>query len=517
VSSKSNEGDPVKVSLDEWQVEAVSVDEWVVGELPSPEGVEKTVDDDATVLEDHTLFKNEDESGDFDEDQRVELISLADWCDSDVESPLKVSGPDVDAPLGLNEPDTESEMSSVLGEVKTDPPLDKSESERDMDVPVEGVASVSEVDDEDDIKTIAFVPEEDELQLAYKAIEEDGDGRTEEGFGDEDLSLVEPEFETVADSVWEEDAPTEFDPSSLIEKEMLDDGDLDELNRMNDSNGLSLDEVEDDLVLSNQAPPNSPVSPEPFVVAVADDEQGDAFEAQGASVPSELVFEQVNVDSNLDGERGSSWETVQTMRPITLELADLAENHIRPRDAFDQGLVRLTEEDLAIHHRFVIELDDVFFVENKIDRNADGLILLKASDLVNETKSTASGKIRSKKSASPKASAVRERCGEQMFVKYCLLAMPLLLLGSAIGFHFKYSWVTISEQQYEAQRSRLSGSEWWLNKCFRFRTEDSSMRWFGRQQLRSSSYDRIKKEGALTWMFYTDSGSEDVGDVLEIE
>lgn len=483
MSSSSNEGDePLKVSLDEWQVEAVSIDQWVAeGELDS-QIVGRGVDDDVTVLEDHTLFRNDNEPKTIIDDQRVELISLEDWCVLEVERPPVLHENIVQQPLEApltSDPITESQQSSLESST-----VDIESSQGT------GEAAPYDDDQEDDAKTVAFLAEDDDIEsLNGLGV---GQINADQGFGDEDLSLVETEFGSASDSVWEEEAPTEFDASSVIEKEMLDDRGLDELSRMSGAGDLGLDDLDRDLML-DEAEPRSLERSESFHEEVADDRH-------------EMV-----------GDDGSAWETVQTMRPVVLQHSDLAENYRSLQGRPEQSLVFLKEEDFAVHHRPVVELDDGFFLSHGINRDVKGLIFLKESDLVEQTRHLKPGKAWSKKDFSSSPTTGKGSHRAQRLATYCLIAIPLLLLAILIRFHFKYSWVTISEQQYESHRSRLSGSEWWTDKCFRVRTEGSAMRWFGRQQLCSSSYDRVQKQEPLFWVFYTNSGSEDVGDVIKIE
>ena len=200
---------------------------------------------------------------------------------------------------------------------------------------------------------------------------------------------------------------------------------------------------------------------------------------------------------------------------VTLTEADLRENN-------QLAVICLSERDLASQHRIVIELSPNFFVDNDIQQNIHGVILLKSSDLAHPEaievakapRKEMGARIRKPK-AEGKSTAISYIFAIMSSTKANLLAWPFLIMGIAIGFHFKYSWTTISEERYQYIRTESSTLDWIYPKMFKYRTQDSSWRWYGQQLLNTSDYKKMAEQSSLAWLFYDDSQEENVGDSLE--
>jgi hypothetical protein len=195
---------------------------------------------------------------------------------------------------------------------------------------------------------------------------------------------------------------------------------------------------------------------------------------------------------------------------LRLSEVDLYENSTLP-------VIKLNEIDLASHHRIVFELPITFFEEKDIDRNERGVILLKAEDLVDpsvleedELDDKPKRSERKRKTRTPKES----KWDDQRIIKVCLYSIAFFMVAIPINFHFKYAWVTVDETRYAEIQENTSGFDWYFKTMFKYRTEDSSWRWYGRQKLNSSAYEEASSESGMAWLKYEDSGSPNIGDDL---
>jgi hypothetical protein len=172
-----------------------------------------------------------------------------------------------------------------------------------------------------------------------------------------------------------------------------------------------------------------------------------------------------------------------------------------------------------VNHRVVIDLESSFFDEHQISRDENGVILLQASDLVDPSLAHKGRPSASLKRARAKSPRVQKTSflDEKFIIKACLILIPLLLIGSGLAFHFKYAWVTVSDDRYEDIKSESDGIGWWTEKAFKYRTENGSMRWFGRRYINAPSYEKVSEQSIAPWLFYSNSGSRNAGDQLDLD
>lgn len=182
---------------------------------------------------------------------------------------------------------------------------------------------------------------------------------------------------------------------------------------------------------------------------------------------------------------------------VRLHETDLRENSVLP-------VIRLHEHDYKTNHRKVIELDPNFFLEHDIERNVKGVILLKAEDLVDpsvldeEEEAAAPKERRRKKTKETKESSL----SNAKIVKISALVILFCIIAIPIRMHFKYSWVTVSQERYEEIKANTSGIDWVTKKMFEYRTKDSLWRWYGIRKLNSRGYTKAEDAGAMMWLRY---------------
>lgn len=165
--------------------------------------------------------------------------------------------------------------------------------------------------------------------------------------------------------------------------------------------------------------------------------------------------------------------------------------------------LRLRTIDLAINHRVVFELSEEYFDHFEIERDQNGVILLSNEDLVEKEQP----KPRKNRSRSNK-----QHHSDDKIVKYTLIAILVMLLLLPFTMHFKYAWITVTEQQYSYMEEEADTFKS-LEMKFQYRTPNSSFRWYGRQLLNSDAYQEAEKDfGFFTWMFFSNSKKVHIGD-----
>jgi hypothetical protein len=237
-----------------------------------------------------------------------------------------------------------------------------------------------------------------------------------------------------------------------------------------------------------------------------------------------IAKENIHIQEHLHAEELA--EEIET--PVALAVGDLAQEHQLPvialssqdlRENNHLAVICLSENDLASNHRVVVELEDEFFEAHDIQRNSLGIILLKACDLapvdVQETSTATTAKTKIERTRKVKTPSGKSNWDDKKLIKACLVASTLFILGSIIGFHFKYSWTTVSEEQYEELKATSSAFDWYYSGMFKYRTKDSAWRWYGQQKLRASQYEKASEASNFSWLFYFNSGRENIGDRLE--
>jgi len=211
---------------------------------------------------------------------------------------------------------------------------------------------------------------------------------------------------------------------------------------------------------------------------------------------------------------------------VKLSVADLAESHqlgvLRLtesdlRENSQLAVVRLHECDFADRHRKVIELDLNFFINHGIDRNAKGVILLKAEDLVDPSVlDEEEQNARIKPTTSTRKSKVKEskpsKFNDAMIIKYSALVIVFCLFALPLSFHFKYSWVTVSDKKYAEVKDNAGLIDWLYEGVFKYRTNDSFFRWYGRRKLTPKAYEAASKSGETMWLFYEKGDAPNQGD-----
>jgi hypothetical protein len=181
---------------------------------------------------------------------------------------------------------------------------------------------------------------------------------------------------------------------------------------------------------------------------------------------------------------------------VRLQESQLRENNTLP-------VVRLHEHDYATNHRKVIELDPHFFDDHDIERDVQGVILLKADDLVDPSVLEEEDSVAPKERRRKKVKETKESYfTNARIVKICALVILFCMIAIPVRMHFKYSWVTVSQKRYDEIKTQTSGIDWVTTTMFKYRTKDSFWRWYGLRKLNSRAYTKASDSGATMWLFY---------------
>lgn len=187
----------------------------------------------------------------------------------------------------------------------------------------------------------------------------------------------------------------------------------------------------------------------------------------------------------------------------------LTENDTRENS--DLAVIRLHEVDFAERHRKVLELDPNFFEDHDIEKDAQGVILLKADDLVDPS-CLEEPVVKTKRERKSKIKEVKPSMfTDAMIVKVCSIISLFCIIVIPIVFHFKFSWVTVSQKKYDEIKAEADPVNWYLKTMFLYRTPDSSMRWYGVRKLKPNAFRKAENDGAMMWLKYSE-GKSNSGD-----
>lgn len=543
-SSTVLEVEPQAISLDSWEPKPVSLDDWSVepetsppvelesieADIPPAEETPPEVDDQPitrTVLvssddigldeEPETsgtsaLITNEEDLGlepdDLDLPGSIkeevttvqEQIALEDAVEEIVDSPE----PELEEPLELDTVPTViggEEESIALDE------LDLAESHSDASEPEPEDELESELElEEDATEEPSLEPE----TTPEPALELEEDVAPEPALELEEDVTPEPALELEEDVTAQpaqEGASLEAEPApAQIDHGLDGEGDIQDIDLAPDAS----DEPEGELLSSDvpeDEPESSPIGEELAAAAIP-----------AMAIPGMVPAAQEDEETDL-----APVEPAPAVdAPLALGSTDLASNHRAPvlklgdEDLMANAVapvIRLKEIDLAENHRVVHELPSGFFEDHGIRCSADGVILLQPADLVDpgvlyEVVEKAPRRARPRRIREVKESYwTNER-----IMKWSLYAIVFCLIAIPTVYHFKYNWRTVSNERYEEIKAETNGVDWLMQGMFLYRTEDSAFRWFGRQNLTPSAYERAVEESMMPWLFYTNSNNEGFGD-----
>ena len=270
----------------------------------------------------------------------------------------------------------------------------------------------------------------------------------------------------------------------------------------------------------------------PFEVVEVANEGEEAVDATPSLTSNPLVTAPALPDNSLVSKPAlvsAPFASTDSLPPIVLSPSDLADHQVVVltledlRENSHLAVLCLSERDLAANHRIVFNLDETYFLDNGIQQNMYGVIILKASDLVHpealeETtpakKEVARGKIR-KVNKEFKASLWDRISPYLLSTKVNLWACFFLVLAISTVYQFKYSWTTVSEERYQEIKFKSSAFGWYTSTMFKYRTQDSAWRWFGQQLLRPSDYEKAIEQSSSAWIYYDKSQEDEVGDRFE--
>lgn len=374
---------------------------------------------------------------------------------------------DLEAETSIEEPENEHQPEQNDVSLSADEPLPTDETTNDLEFPP---TSMTKVELDFDSETAAE-------EMAAAKIEEQQEMQLEEN----------DELDVVDSSV---DLDLEDEPVAIeLELDSSDDED-DELDLV-ESKIDYLDEEDSDATSEI-----APISPKPEPIISDSDtavqlEESDLRSAQALQLGDKDLAEQHWV-------RLSTMDLAEShqLGVLRLQESDLRENSQLP-------VIRLHDRDIAENHRKVIELDPHFFEDHNIERNVKGVILLKADDLVDpsvldEEEVKAPKERRRKKTKETKES----NFSNAKIVKISALVIIFCMVAIPIRMHFKYSWVTVSQQRYDEIKANTSGIDWVTKKMFEYRTKDSFWRWYGVRKLNSKAYTKAEDDGAMMWLRY---------------
>ena len=272
----------------------------------------------------------------------------------------------------------------------------------------------------------------------------------------------------------------------------------------------SLDVDQDVKEISSLVNTRSSVEPEQV------DDLPSVVSTPSSEAPSFTVNNLYTAESDLSEPIILASSDLADQQVVVLTLADLRKNsHL--------AVLCLGERDLAVNHRIVFDLNESYFLDNDIQQNVHGVIILKASDLVHpelleEIAPTKKEVSRAKVRKATKG--VKKSFSDRLFpyllsVKVNLWACVILVIAISIVYQFKYSWTTVSEERYQEVKFNSSPFGWYTSTMFKYRTPDSAWRWFGQQLLRPSDYEKVIEQSSSAWIYYDKSQQDDVGDSFE--
>lgn len=536
------------ISLDDWQAKPVSLDNWVV-------------EDDAkeAEAETQTTFVGLPVSAQpvSLDDWEPQAVSLEDWSPSEGTTRVEVEEPEESPVPTEPAPPSEENLAVAEEELVLDP------EERVLETPVTEIEGESDLDssklEKDEplslqAEDLAPAPLDDELE------EEMTDFSVEEGEESGlDIDFAEDEDEDVKiDLSLEEDSPIELDPDEVPAVDPEDEGGLEledtdqleipqekpepeslETELSHDEDAISLgdsDEFHASLELSSEAPENidtalielesqeeffeEQISTEELDAATPEHSESDVALQEEALIPGLAIGSPIADELEEDEPLTKVEESVvsPTLAAISLGESDLAIAHQKPllrlqaddlRENSHLAVLRLGQHDLASEHRVVHELEVTFFEEHGIAVNADGVILLEATDLAHEEEEAEARTPRSRK----RTREVKESYWtNERISKFSLYAIIFCIFAIPTVYHFKYTWSTVDNGRYAEIKEEADTVDWFMKTMFKYRTPESSFRWFGRHLLTPDAYQRAESESSMMWLRYANSGRVGQGD-----
>ena len=481
------------ISLDDWQPKPASLNDWVVED---DEPQTKTTQVDLPVSAQPVSLDN----------WEPQPVSLDDWSPS--EDPTKVEAKTEDIPPEETKPSAEPD----LPEDSEQEPISLEEDDL---APQTSTADDSENDhlvidlsEEDESPVIDLSEEDESTALDLEEPEEDIDlGSDEEDQSEEVVDVhddsSQPEEEAISlgdESSFQDsleltvDEPENIDTTSIELRTQTEEVHFQETDDLLPEELDHLDEPEANNILDDSFIP---------AMALPGIQSGSALDEEVSDDEPLTDVEEIIPSSFTDA--------------LALEENDLASSHQTPvlrltasdlRENSQLAVIRLSESDLSSEHRVVHELEPTFFEEHGIAVNSNGVILLTPTDLAHEEE----------QEAPPSRSRRRTREVKESFwtneriSKYSIYAIVFCLFAIPTVYYFKYTWTTVSGEQYTEIKEETGGVDWIMKTMFKYRTEDSSFRWFGRQLLSPNAYQRAEQERSMLWLRYVNSGQAGQGD-----
>jgi len=414
--------------------------------------------------------------------ESVDELDLTEEGDSAVElEPLpEISSEDKDG-LNLTEEDSSDEL-EPLPEIS---PEDNNIDELDF----------SEDDTSDELQPLPEAPSSSDVIEELNFSEEDN-SETDDL---EPLPDISSDTEDIEDlDLSEDDTDLELETSSDSE----------------DIQGLDISENDSAVILPISA--SEPELAEEETLDAHDDDSTRLIESE-----EPIALEQTELAASVEPSAVSLGNSdLAETHWIKLTEHDLASHHqlgvLRltendTRENSDLAVIRLHEIDFADRHRKVIELDPHFFEDHNIEKDAQGVILLKADDLVDPS-CLEEPVVKTKRERKSKIKEVKPSMfTDAMIVKVCSIISLFCIIVIPIVFHFKFSWVTVSQKKYDEIKAEADPVNWYLKTMFLYRTPDSSMRWYGVRKLKPNAFRKAENDGAMMWLKYTE-GKSNSGD-----